>query len=138
MQFNKFLSTLLIGLGISSLFVSSAWADQKHRYIAQNPRSLPNYCQSQESLFIIAETKGFWVNICGGDLPHSYVGVSKTNGNRIRLPLKDYDPQGNYFEAVNGNVSYLLIRGSAKGDFLTVTQGDRELVRQPVLNWFEK
>ncbi|MCU0535921.1 MAG: hypothetical protein MUD14_18690 [Hydrococcus sp. Prado102] len=138
MQFNKIVPTLLLGLGISSLFVSSALADQKVRYIAQSPRSLPNYCQSQESLFIVAETKGFWVNICGGDLPHSYVGVSKTNGNRIRLPLKDYDQQGNYFEAVNGNVSYLLIRGSAKGDFLTVTQGDRELVRQPVLNWFEK
>jgi hypothetical protein len=138
MQFKKNAFSFLVGLGLSSLFVSSALAEQQVRYIAQNPGSLPNYCQSEESLFIVAETKGFWVNICGGDLPHSYVGVSKTNGNRIRLPLKDYDPQGNYFEAVNGNVSYFLIRGTAKGDFLTVTQGDRELVRQPVLNWFEK
>jgi hypothetical protein len=87
---------------------------------------------------VIAETKGFLVNICGGDFPYTYVGISKTNGNKIRLPLKDYDQQGNYFEAVNGNVSYVLIRGSAKGDFLTVTQGDRELLRQPVLNWFEQ
>jgi hypothetical protein len=49
MQFNKSLSTLLLGLGISSIFISSALADQKVRYIAQSPRSLPNYCQSQES-----------------------------------------------------------------------------------------
>lgn len=138
LTFNKFLSNLLLGLGISGLSVASASAIPEFRSIAQSPRQLPNYCQQSESLFVIAETKGFWVNICGGDLPHTYVGVSKTNGKRIRLPLKDYDQQGDYFEAVNGNVSYLLIRRSAKGDFLTVTQGDRELVRQPVLNWFEQ
>ncbi len=99
-------------------------------------RQPPNYCQRGESQFVVAETKGFWVNICGGDNPQTYVGVSKTDGKSIRLPLVDYDPQGNYFEAVNGNVSYLLIRGTAKGSFLTVTQGDRELFRQPVLNWY--
>jgi hypothetical protein len=29
----------------------------------------------------------------------------------------------------------MLIRGTAKGDFLTVTQGNKEIVRQPILNW---
>lgn len=96
---------------------------------------LRNFCRNDESTFVLAETKGFWVNICGADLPHHYVGVSKVDGKRIRLPLQNYDPQGNYFEAVNGDVTYLLIRGTAKGDFLTVTQGDRELVRQVILNW---
>jgi hypothetical protein len=94
-----------------------------------------NYCRKGESLFVSAETRGFWVNICGGDYPGTYVGVNKRNGNSIRLPLVDYDQQGNYFAAVNGNVSYLLIRGTTKGDFLTVTQGRRELFRQPILNW---
>jgi hypothetical protein len=116
----------------------SLFPDFCKKSIAQSPPSLPNYCQPEESLFIVAETKGFWVNICGGDFPHTYVGVSKTNGKSIRLPLRDYDQQGNYFEAVNGDVSYLLIRRSAKGDFLTVTQRDRELFRQPVLNWFDR
>jgi hypothetical protein len=138
MQFKNFLADFWLGLSISSLIISSASAVQESRYIAQSSRSLPNYCQQEESLFIVAETKGFWVNICGGDLPHTYVGVSKTDGKSIRLPLKDYDRQGDYFEAVNGDFSYLLIRRSAKGDFLTVTQGDRELFRQPVLNWFER
>jgi len=138
MQFKKVLADFWLELCISVVFISSASAVQESRYIAQSPRSLPNYCQQEESLFIVAETKGFWVNICGGDLPHTYVGVSKTDGKSIRLPLKDYDQQGDYFEAVNGDVSYLLIRRSAKGDFLTVTQGERELFRQPVLNWFEQ
>ena len=125
-------------LGILSLLVVGASVVSKAENIAQNPDSFPNYCQPGESLFIVAETKGFWVNICGGDLPHTYVGVSKINGNKIRLPLQDYDRQGNYFEAVNLDVSYLLIRGSTKGDFLTVTQGDRELFRQPILDWHEE
>lgn len=98
--------------------------------------SFPNFCQESESMFVSAETKGFWVNICGSDEPYTYVGVSKTDGSKIRLGLTDYDQQGNSFEAVNGNVSYLLIRGTARGDFLTVTQGTRELFRQPILRWF--
>ncbi|MGK7873233.1 MAG: hypothetical protein AB4426_07950 [Xenococcaceae cyanobacterium] len=138
MQLKRTLKGLLIGCGISVLLFSSAGAVQEYRTVAQaNPSQFPNYCQENESLFIVAETKGFWVNICGGDLPHTYVGVSKANDNSIRLPLNDYDQQGNYFEAINGNITYLLIRGTAKGDFLTVTQEDRELLRQPVLNWFD-
>lgn len=94
-----------------------------------------NNCQKNESLFVAAETKDFWVNICGGDKPHSYIGVNKRNGKSIRLRLKEYDPQGNMFEALNGNVSYLLIRGTTKGNFLTVTEGTREILRQPVIKW---
>jgi hypothetical protein len=137
MQLNKFLVSLLLGLGILGYLPSSVKAVQEAQNIAQSNRKFRNYCQQNESLFIVAETKGFWVNICGGDFPNTYVGVSKTNGNKIRLPLSDYDQQGNSFEAVNKDVSYLLIRGTAKGDFLTVTQKDKELFRQPVLNWFE-
>lgn len=94
-----------------------------------------NNCQKNESLFVAAETRDFWVNICGGDKPRTYVGVDKRNGKSIRLRLKEYDPKGNMFEAFNGNVSYLLIRGTAKGDFLTVTEGEREILRQPIIRW---
>jgi hypothetical protein len=94
-----------------------------------------NNCQKNESLFVAAETKDFWVNICGGNKPHTYIGVDKSNGKFIRLPIKRYDPQGNMFEALNGNVSYLLIRETAKGKFLTVTEGRREILRQPILRW---
>ncbi|HEY9877297.1 MAG TPA: hypothetical protein V6D29_02520 [Leptolyngbyaceae cyanobacterium] len=96
---------------------------------------LRDYCNEDESLFASVETSGYWVNICGGDLPHTYVGVSKRNGKSIRVPLADYDDDGSYFEAINGDVSYLLIRNTPRGSFLTVTQGDRELLRQVILEW---
>lgn len=101
--------------------------------VTQN--QVKNYCKSEESLFLSAETKNFWLNICGGDLPHHYVGVSKKNGKRIRLPLDDYDPKGNYFSAYNGNVNYLIIFNTPKGNFLTVTEGEKELFREPLINW---
>ena len=96
---------------------------------------LRNHCKSNESLFLSAETRGFWVNICGGDLPHTYVGVSKTDGSRIRLPLDNYEPDGSWYEAINGDVSYAIIFGTTKGHFLSVTQGNTELVKQPILKW---
>ena len=137
MQFIKTGQNLLMGLGLSLCLFSSAQALPESQYLTRNNLAeIPDYCQENESLFIVAETRGFWVNICGGDLPHTYIGVSKTNGNSIRLPLNDYDRVGNYFEAVNGDVTYLLIRGTPRGDFLTVTQGDKELFRQPILNWY--
>jgi hypothetical protein len=94
-----------------------------------------NNCQKNESLFVAAETKDFWVNICGGAQPNTYIGVDKSNGKFIRLPIKRYDPQGNMFEALNGNVSYILIRGTAKGNFLTVIEGKREILKQPIIRW---
>lgn len=96
---------------------------------------LRNYCHEGESLFVSAETEDYWVNICGGDLPHTYVGINKRNGNSIRLPLDTYDDDGRYFEAINGDVLYLLIRDTPRGSFLTVIQGDRELLRQEILQW---
>lgn len=101
----------------------------------QQLAELRNYCYEDESLFVAAETSGYWINICGGDLPHTYVGINKRNGNSIRLQLSDYADDGSYFEAMNGNVSYLLIRDTPRGSFLTVTRGERELLRQSILQW---
>jgi hypothetical protein len=90
-------------------------------------------CRDGESLFVKTETQDYWVYICGGDQPETYVGIEKRNSRHsIRLPLTDYDPQGNYFEAVNGDVVYILAK-TPRGMFLTVTQGSKELLRQPVL-----
>ena len=94
-----------------------------------------NNCQPEESVFIMGETANFWVNICGGHSPSHYVGVSKSNGQSIRLPLQEYDSRGDYFVAVNGDYSYLIIINTTKGSFLTVTQNDREILREPLLSW---
>lgn len=93
----------------------------------------PLNCRSSESTFVATETKSYWVNICGGDLPAYYVAMNKQDRSlKIRLPLADWDRQGNYFEAVNGDYTYILAK-TPKGMFLTVSKGARELLRENVL-----
>jgi hypothetical protein len=104
-------------------------------------KALPNYCQQNETLFVVAETQRFWINICGKnvDTPDTYIGVSKSNGQSIRLDLTDYQVDSRSFEASNGDVTYLLTYNTPKGSFLTVTQGDsKELVREYIENWYEQ
>ncbi|MBD2314868.1 hypothetical protein H6G20_24680 [Desertifilum sp. FACHB-1129] len=127
----KGISLCVLAMSVADAGVASPVVQAEPLVIAQSR----NYCLQHESLFVVAETRDYWVNICGGDNPGHYVGVNKRNGDSIRVRLYDYDRQGNYFEAINGDVSYLLIRGTTKGDFLTVTQGSRELLRQPILRW---
>mgnify|MGYP004470724347 CR=1 FL=1 len=84
-------------------------------------------------MFVATETANYRVYICGGDNPGTYVGVEKRNPSRmIRLQLTDYDPQGNYFEARTGDVTYILAK-TPRGMFLTVSQDSQELLREPVL-----
>jgi hypothetical protein len=106
--------------------------DANDRLLAQK---MQNYCKKEESLFVTAETKNYWVSICGsGDTPYTYVGVSKRDRKSIRIALKDYDRRGNYFYAVNKEFDYILAK-TPKGNFLTVTntKTNRELLREPVL-----
>ncbi|BAQ62402.1 hypothetical protein GM3708_2808 [Geminocystis sp. NIES-3708] len=128
------LSSVTLSLTIlPSNVLANNLISQPPQLLAQNQEK--NYCKPEESLFLSAETKNFWLNICGGDLPRYYVGVSKKNGKRIRLVLDDYDKQGNYFSAYNGNVNYLIIFNTPKGSFLTVTEGKKELFREPLIRW---
>lgn len=91
-----------------------------------------NFCQRQESMFLALETKNFLINICGGDAPYTYVGVDRKTRKSIRLPLEESDPQGRFFHAVNRDYHYILAQ-TPRGKFLTVSQGERELLREPVL-----
>ena len=96
-------------------------------------QKIPNYCRRGDSTFLTMETKSYWISICGGDNPNSYVGVNKKDRRQsVRVPLKDFDPKGNYFHAVNKDVEYVLAK-TPKGNLLTVTKGRRELLREPVL-----
>ncbi|MBO3460256.1 hypothetical protein G7B40_023640 [Aetokthonos hydrillicola Thurmond2011] len=117
------LCQLILGLlGICSLLNQSVEAVQ--------PQKVRSYCRQGESTFLAVETKSFWVSICGGDLPHTYVGVNKKTRQSLRLPLKNADRY--YFDAVNGDYLYILA-DSTKGKNLTVTRGTRELLREPVI-----
>ena len=96
---------------------------------------LRNYCNNGESLYLSAETANFWVNICGGDAPYTYVGVDKNTGDSIRLNLHDYAPDGSFFEAWNGNYSYGIVFNTPRGHLLVVSQGDSTILEEPLLNW---
>ncbi|AFY39551.1 hypothetical protein Lepto7376_3334 [[Leptolyngbya] sp. PCC 7376] len=93
------------------------------------------FCDPNDSVFVIAETENFWLNICGGDLPHTYIGVSKDTGDELRLGLSYYEEDGSYFEAINGDYTYSIIFETAKGSFLSVTQGDKQILQEPLTSW---
>ncbi len=105
------------------------------------PDSVPdspihNYCGASESVFLAAETPNFWLNICGGDCPHHYVGVAKKDGQSIRLELTNYDPQGQQFTASNGPIRYeIFLGGDPEALVVTDTSSGRVLVREQLLNY---
>ncbi|MDJ1171545.1 hypothetical protein PMG71_19115 [Roseofilum sp. BLCC_M154] len=96
---------------------------------------LRDYCNQGESTYLLAETESFWVSICGGDAPYTYVGVDKQTGDNIRLNLSDYDSSGEYFEARNGNYLYYVIFNTAKGSFLVVEENGKQILQEPIQNW---
>ncbi|MEC4892791.1 MAG: hypothetical protein SAL07_05160 [Oscillatoria sp. PMC 1051.18] len=89
-----------------------------------------NYCPQGQEMYVAAETNGFFINICGsGGSAITYVGVSKSDGNSISLPISS--AENGQFVADNGNVRYSL-----DGTKLVVTQGNRTLVSQYVTAWY--
>lgn len=115
--------------GICSLSIPFMPSAQANPY-----QQVKHFCKDYESVFVAAETKNFYVSICGSHSPYHYVGVSKKTGKAIRLPLTadGVESRGNYFEAVNGKYTYILAN-STKGKNLTVSKGYTELLREPVL-----
>lgn len=76
------------------------------------------------SQFVTAETANFYIYICGGDLPNTYVGVAKNlKTGSIVLPLQSYSKD--QFVAVNGNVRYTLTRHQ-----LIVTRQGKIIVKE--------
>ncbi len=96
------------------------------------PRST-GICKANEGAIISVETKNYRVAICGKGEPEFYVGVEKDDPTKsIRLPLTTFSP--GFYEAANGNTTYILAK-TPKGHFLTVTQGNKELLREVVSGW---
>ncbi|MBW4665899.1 MAG: hypothetical protein KME60_00270 [Cyanomargarita calcarea GSE-NOS-MK-12-04C] len=97
-------------------------------------REVRNFCNKQDSIFVAAETKNFWVSICGSDSPLTYVGVNKKTGQTVRLPLSvnGQESRGQRFEAVNGDYTY-IVSSSNKGKSLTVKRGTRAILRESII-----
>ncbi|MBP0018461.1 MAG: hypothetical protein J7647_13045 [Cyanobacteria bacterium SBLK] len=104
-----------------------------------------NRCQREETAFVFAETRDYWLNICGKFAPEFFVAVNKQEQIPVRLPVTDYDLAGKWFEAVNLENEYVLgFQGRFEGDiFFAITQLKpdqfqktkyfRELTQQPLL-----
>ncbi|MEB3337098.1 MAG: hypothetical protein VKJ46_06530, partial [Leptolyngbyaceae bacterium] len=103
---------------------------------ATNPDAPPNYCNDLGSWVALIETQSFWVSICMENSDRGvYVGVDKQNpSQQIRLPLTE--GQKGFFEAHNGNFMY-IVASTPRGKFLTVTEGEKELLRERTLQWLE-
>jgi hypothetical protein len=85
-------------------------------------------CGQGLTTYAKAETKGYYVNICGdSNGPNRYLGAGKS-GQAIVLPLQSYS-SGKY-TAVSGNIRYTLT-----SSYLTVTQGRRTILKQQVISW---
>jgi hypothetical protein len=78
--------------------------------------------------YVRAETKGFYVNICGtSNGGKQWVGSGK-GGQALVIPLRS-DSAGKYV-AVSGTIRYTLTSSS-----LVVTQKGRTIVNQRVISW---
>jgi hypothetical protein len=85
-------------------------------------------CGNGSTTYARAETKGYYVNICGDSSgPNRYLGAGKS-GQAIVLPLQNYSP-GKYV-AASGNIRYTLT-----SNYLTVTQSGRTILKQKVIYW---
>ncbi|MEB3274441.1 MAG: hypothetical protein VKJ85_11705 [Prochlorothrix sp.] len=96
---------------------------------------LYNLCGDYESNFLVAETENFWLSICGGDYPYTYVGMDKETGDWIELELTYYADDGSWYEAENGSYIYSIIFDTPQGHFLTVTEGDVTILQEYLLDW---
>ena len=154
MQNTKLPNAVMAAVGMSLfyalIYASSAWPSTSTKSVADRNFNTPltsipsvsqdsdsfllaqgrSLCNSNEAVFFTGQTTNFRVYICGRDRPNYYVGVEKSRPtNLIRLPLKDFGRE--YFEAVNGEYTY-IVANTPRGRFLTVSQGDRELVREAI------
>lgn len=123
-----------------SNIVPNSLQNQTVSRIVTSPRSTNNLpklaltqstevtCGQGLTTYAKAETKGYYVNICGdSNGPNRYLGAGKS-GQAIVLPLQSYS-SGKY-TAVSGNIKYTLT-----SSYLTVTQGRRTILKQQVIGW---
>ena len=85
-------------------------------------------CGNGSKTYARAETKGYYVNICGdSDGPNRYLGAGKS-GQVIVLPLQSHS--NDKYTAASGNIRYIVTP-----NYLTVTQSGRTILKQKVIDW---
>ncbi len=101
--------------------------------IAPSTTITASACRGEEKSLLKLTTENYMINICGVTTPEYYVGTEKADPTKsIRLPLAEASPT--FFMAVNGDTTYILAQ-TPRGHFLTVTQGEKELLREVIEGW---
>jgi hypothetical protein len=129
MKIITFLLTSAIVISTSKISLASATAKkQSVRPTAKVSLSQSNEVVCGGTTYVRAETKGFYVNICGNSSGgKQWVGSGK-GGQALVIPLKS--SSGGKYVAVSGTVRYTLTSSA-----LVVTQNGRTIVNQEVISW---
>lgn len=87
-----------------------------------------SFCPLNTKTFVSAETNNFFVYICGVSTPTSYVGIAKSGGASIRLPLSQ--KYGDRLIATNGDFTYTITP-----QILTITQNNITVQEDSVISY---
>lgn len=101
--------------------------------IQANGKSILKGCPEGNDTFAQAETKSFFIYICGEGNPSSYISVTRKSNQRINLPLKQINQnsvKANQYIATNGNIRFVLT-----DKVLRVSRGGRNVVKEKVIKW---
>ncbi len=98
-----------------------------------NGKSLTKGCPEGNNTFAKAETKNFFIYICGDDNPSSYISVARKSNRIINLPLNTSNQNSlktKQYVATNGNIRFILT-----DKVLKVSRNGRNIIKEKVLNW---
>lgn len=115
------------------LFSPLVKAENPIKNIAEIPTSQTLIAQEDGgcgtlSTFVVAQTRRYYIYICGGDNPSTYIGIAKNGSGQIELPLASYTRDR--FVANNRNTRYTVTRG-----YLTVTQKGKVILKERIISW---
>ncbi|CAK0778141.1 hypothetical protein CCP2SC5_70071 [Azospirillaceae bacterium] len=116
------LGAVMIGLGVMLGLSGAAQA------------RVPSFCGESDSVFILAETADYWVNLCGGDLPHVLVISGKNDRKVIKADLDDRKTTSDVFVAQKSGVVYRFVAAPASKASLSAARGGQSLFKQPVVH----
>ncbi|MEC4986793.1 MAG: hypothetical protein SAJ37_16300 [Oscillatoria sp. PMC 1068.18] len=141
-QTAKLKNICLVSLSISLFLATTINAVQANQNVTQATKSQQliltnarNNCGDGFVAFFAGETKDFWINICGWLYPQFYKGVRKLDGAIVNVEIAEVDLSNHVYQAIDGNI-YYLISNTNQGRFLSISQGNRQLLKQPLIDWF--
>ncbi len=97
----------------------------------------PTVCLTNEQVFVQAETRDFWIVICGVAFPQFYLLVKKSKQQEsLRLPLQDY--QNQVYTAIQ-EANYALGGGiyvyTLTPDLFKISYYGRTVLSQKIVSW---